>query len=94
MKMSIRFAVLGILLAVAAPAPVTESLAGLDQEAVLESCRSSRTGGRIAPSKERRSRRRAAVPSPAPGKRPADATLAVPGGEAVVPRILSRPPPV
>jgi hypothetical protein len=91
MKKSIRFAVFGILLAFAAPAPVAESLTGSDQEAVLEISRSARTGRRIAPS-------RPAVPtsaaaSPAPKTFAVDSALPVRCGEDVVPRILSRPPP-
>lgn len=85
-----KIAVLGLLLAFAAPVPVTESCAGLDQEAVLEHLKSPRTRARI---QDRLTALRGADASPALVTPLPDTALPVPLEGKVVPRILSRPPP-
>lgn len=90
MNETMKIAVLGLLLAFAAPVPMTESWAGLDQEAVLEHLKSPRGGARI---QSRRSALRGVDASPALVAFRLDTALPVPIEGKVVPRILSRPPP-
>jgi hypothetical protein len=93
MKNSINGAVLALLLAFAAPAPVAETLTGQEQESLLVLTRPSRSVARTASLPEDHPRAAPVEPSQArPIPDTPDPRVHLPADG--IPPILSRPPPL